>query len=314
MTTVQPQPANPPTTHDNRQPQLANADLSPLFQAARQHETAMINGDGEALHQYRRQLRRLRSWLGLLARLQPELRLDEIRNLLRQMMVRAAANRDHQVAAILLQQRAQGHEQAAALHQLAAIIAEQQQDWAELGHWLRSSSYQQQCATISATLDLLPPLGDQPWLAAMSSQAQRISKLYRQLDEQTTTISQLHRLRLRLKRLLNRIERLAPNAELWPEPLRKLQRQQRRLGLLHDQAVLLHLLETLAHSQQHSRLPPATLITLGSLLCGERQALAASKRKLVRKLRTSKLAKFNASDWKRPFNALGKLSPSTHGG
>lgn len=309
MSTRQPQPANPPAAHSNQQPLLTHADLGPLWQAARQHEAAMIAGDGEALHQYRRQLRRLRSWLGLQARLQPELRLDESRNLLRQMMARAAANRDHQVAASLLQQRAQGHEQAAALHQLAAIIAKQQQDWAELGRWLHSSGYQQQCATISATLDLLPPLpAGQPWLAAMHSQAQRISKLYRQLDEHRTTIAQLHRLRLRLKRLLNRIERLAPHAEHWPAPLRKLQRQQRRLGLLHDQAVLLHLLETLAHSPDLSRLPPATLITLGSLLYGERQTLAASKRQLLRKLRASKLAQFNASDWQRQFNALRQLT------
>lgn len=289
----------------SQKPLLTNADFSPLFQAARSHEAAMYDGDGEALHQYRRQLRRLRSWLGLLARLHPELRLDDVRNLLRQMMARAASNRDRQVAASLLRQRAQGHEQASTLQQLAAAIGEQQQDWRELCAWLRSDGYQRQCTTISATLTLLPPLpADRQWLAALTSQALRISKCYRQLHAKNTTIAQLHRLRLRLKRLLHRIERLAPQPELWPPALIKLQRQQRKLGLLHDQAVLLHLLETLAQEPQHRCLQPATLITLGGLLCSEHQLLAIGKHKLIAKLRNSALAQFSSSDWKSQFKAL----------
>ena len=117
------QTAGQPQTVSSSSPPVhtTNADFNPLFCAVRSHEAAMIEGDSEALHHYRRQLRRLRSWLGLLARLQPELRLDEVRNLLRQMMMRAASNRDRQVAASLLQQRAQSSDNAAALHHACKV-------------------------------------------------------------------------------------------------------------------------------------------------------------------------------------------------
>lgn len=214
----------------------AESGQHPLLQlllAARRHEPSILAGDDEAVHQYRVNLRRLRALLGLLARLQPALRLAPITNSLKQLMTATGDERDQQVALSLLRQR---HGAA------AAGLSASTTDRARLEQWLTSSDYLHQCEQLQALLALLPPLpARHRWAKGCASNGRKLSRACRWLKADSSP-SELHRLRIAIKKLRYRLELLGDAPRRAQATLAELRQWQKQLGEVHDQAVVVALL------------------------------------------------------------------------
>lgn len=253
--------------------------LADLFEAARRHEPAMIAGDEEAVHQYRVKLRRLRALLGLLVRLQPELRLAPIVDGVKQLMTATGDERDQQVAISLLRQR---HGPA------AAGLTANTTDQARLAQWLTSSDYLHRCEQAQALLALLPPMpARHRWAKGCGRNGRKLSRACRRLKTDSSP-SELHRLRIAIKKLRYRLELLGDAPRRAQATLSELRHWQKLLGDVHDQAVVVALL--LNSDGARVERP---------LLLHELQRLELQRQQAISSLKTSPLAKVDGKRWRR---------------
>ncbi|MBQ1782787.1 MAG: CHAD domain-containing protein [Gammaproteobacteria bacterium] len=261
-------------------PESGQHPLLQLLLAARNHEASILAGDDEAVHQYRVNLRQLRALIGLLARLQPALRLDPIGKGIKQLMRATADDRDRAVALSLLRQR---HAPA----ELAGL-ATTSCDRARLGQWLTSSDYQHQCEQLQALLALLPPLpARHRWAKGCARNGRKLSRACRQLRTDSAP-TELHQLRIAIKKLRYRLELLGKAPKSAQATLAELRQWQKLLGELHDQAVVVALL---LNSDGSSVGQP--------LLLQELQRLEQQRQQAITSLKASSLAKADGKRWRR---------------
>lgn len=274
--------------------------LAALFYQARSYEGAILTGDSDAVHQYRVHLRRLRALLGLVARLQPLLRLELVREHLQVMMAKTSGGRDLAVAIANLEKRAVASDLDAAYLELATTLrGASGNDRKAITTWLDSSEYLHRCEAVDEVLRLLPPLPPPAdWCHALARSGARLSRAIRDVDS-TTNVPELHRLRIRIKRLRYRIELICDAQSTLPRPLKALRKWHRRLGELHDQAVLVELLEGLDQPACLNELAPTTLVLLGRLLEREANQLKLQQQEAIRDLRRSKLAALERHHWRQ---------------
>ncbi|MBP7548333.1 MAG: CHAD domain-containing protein [Corallincola sp.] len=254
--------------------------LLQLLLAARSYEASILAGDDEAVHQYRVNLRRLRALLGLLARLQPALRLAPIATTIKQLMTATGDDRDQAVALSLLRQR---HGPSA-----VAGLATSTGDRARLSQWLTSSDYQYQCEQLQALLALLPPLpARHRWAKGCARNGRNLSRACRRLRADSGP-ADLHRLRIAVKKLRYRLELLGEAPSSAQATLTELRQWQTLLGELHDQAVVVALLL----NSDGARVSQP-------LLVAELQQLEQQRQQAIASLKASPLAKLDSKRWRR---------------
>lgn len=240
----------------------------------------MAAGDDEAVHQYRVNLRRLRALIGLLARLQPELRLAPIGAGVKQLMTATGSDRDQTVALSLLRQR----HGPSTVARLATITGNR----APLGQWLSSNDYQYQCEQLQALLDLLPPLpAPHRWAKGCARNGRKLSRACRRLRSDSDP-AELHQLRIAIKKLRYRLELLGDAPKRLQTALAELRQWQTMLGELHDQAVVVALL----HNSGEAGVGQP-------LLMEELQRLEQQRQQVINRLKASPLAQADGKRWRR---------------
>ena len=253
--------------------------LLQLLLAARSHEASILAGDDEAVHQYRVNLRRLRALIGLLARLQPALRLAPIATAIKQLMTATGDDRDQAVALSLLRQ----HHGPSAVAGLATSAS----DRLRLSQWLTSSDYQHQCEQLQALLALLPPLpARHRWAKGCARNGRKLSRACRRLRADSNP-ADLHRLRIAIKKLRYRLELLGEAPSRAQATLAELRQWQKLLGELHDQAVVVALLL----NSDGARVGQPLLVT-------ELQQLEQQRQQTIAGLKSSLLAKTDGKRWR----------------